>query len=256
MKDLKIHVERAVRPVRASNLRKDRMREELLAHLTQIYQEEVARLANEPEAIAQARRRFGEPAEVTRELQASVPRWEQILYFRLLPDPPFLLLFPPKTAAESVVRWAARWSWPLLVFNSVAILLYLLLTSLVRGQPLPPNVIRFGLAVIVTFSVNLVCFPLFLEVIRRALYPIGGEAASWVRAASDAFLSSLLIVASSFGCLYVLGDGQFSWVEILTVSSSLLVLACLAPLGYLTVAWLWARDVNRYEEWGQLELQE
>ena len=41
MKRLKICVERAVRPVRALDGRKDAMREELLAHLTAIYGEEV-----------------------------------------------------------------------------------------------------------------------------------------------------------------------------------------------------------------------
>jgi hypothetical protein len=256
MKDLKIHVEHTVRPVRASNLRKDRMREELLAHLTQIYQEEFARLGDESEAVAQARRRFGEPAEVTRALQASVPGWERILFTRLLPDPKCLLLFPFASKQESVFRWAARWSGPLLLLVLIAFLTQLFLVPLVRGRPLPLNVMQFGLAVLLGFSVNVYCFPLFLHMIRQALYPKGGGAASWIQAVGCSFLSSLLIVASSFGCLYLLGDGQFSWVEIFTVSSSLLILACLAPLGYLTVAWLWARDANRYEEWGQLELQE
>ena len=40
MKALRIHVERVVRPIRASNRRKDRMREELLAHLVGLFDEE------------------------------------------------------------------------------------------------------------------------------------------------------------------------------------------------------------------------
>jgi hypothetical protein len=68
-----VAVERAVRPVRSSGRRKDRMREELLAHLTASYEEEFARLGDENAARAEAIRRFGEPAALTAELQASVP---------------------------------------------------------------------------------------------------------------------------------------------------------------------------------------
>ena len=79
MKELMIQVERAVRPVQASPARKRRMRQELHAHLTGIFEEEKARGDDEPLALARALQRFGDPAELTRELQASVPlpdRWE------------------------------------------------------------------------------------------------------------------------------------------------------------------------------------
>ena len=59
---LKILVERAVRPVRASSSRKRKMREELLAHVTSVFEEEVARLANEQTALEGTAQRFGNPA--------------------------------------------------------------------------------------------------------------------------------------------------------------------------------------------------
>ena len=43
---LKIIVERAVRPVRASTARKRKMREELLAHVVGVFEEEGARLGD------------------------------------------------------------------------------------------------------------------------------------------------------------------------------------------------------------------
>ena len=43
LKELKIVVEQAVRPVRATMARKRQMREELLAHLTAIFEEEVGK---------------------------------------------------------------------------------------------------------------------------------------------------------------------------------------------------------------------
>jgi hypothetical protein len=79
MKELMVPVERAVRAVHASAARKRRMRQELLAHLTAIFEEERARGGDEQLALAQAVRRFGDPADLTRDLQASVPRLERWL---------------------------------------------------------------------------------------------------------------------------------------------------------------------------------
>lgn len=79
MNELMVHVERAVRAVPASPARKRRMRQELLAHLTNLVEEEKARGADEQEAIARALQRFGDPTELSRDLQASVPRVERWL---------------------------------------------------------------------------------------------------------------------------------------------------------------------------------
>jgi hypothetical protein len=80
VKEFMVHVERAVRPVRAEPARKLKMRRELLAHLTSIYEEEVTRRSNPTAARAEALRRFGDPAALTRELQDSVPALERILH--------------------------------------------------------------------------------------------------------------------------------------------------------------------------------
>jgi ATP-dependent Clp protease ATP-binding subunit ClpC len=70
---LKIIVERAVRPVQASMPRKRQMREELLAHVCGVFEEEAARLGDERVALERVALRFGNPAEVTGQLQESVP---------------------------------------------------------------------------------------------------------------------------------------------------------------------------------------
>lgn len=75
---LKIIVERAVRPVRASIERKRTMREELLAHVSGVYEEELTRLGAERAALAQTTLRFGTPADVTRQLQASIPKRDRL----------------------------------------------------------------------------------------------------------------------------------------------------------------------------------
>ncbi len=82
LKELKVVVERTVRPVRATMARKRKMREELLAHLVSIFEEAARSLGDEQAALTQAKRRFGDPGELTTQLQQAVPRqdrWRSIL---------------------------------------------------------------------------------------------------------------------------------------------------------------------------------
>jgi hypothetical protein len=72
---LKKVVERAVRPVRASEARKLQMRVELLGHLTGLYEEERARLGDDAAAFEAACARFGDPVELSQELDRSVGFW-------------------------------------------------------------------------------------------------------------------------------------------------------------------------------------
>lgn len=77
MINLRKDVERVVRPIRASTWRKNQMREELLAHLEGLLAEEKARRGDDVGAVRRAQARFGEPGQLTTELQATVPRWER-----------------------------------------------------------------------------------------------------------------------------------------------------------------------------------
>lgn len=84
-------VERIVRPVPANVPRKRKMREELLAHLTAIYGEEHARLHNSEAALHAAARRLGEPAELSQQLEQSLPtgeRWAHPLLAIFNGEPP------------------------------------------------------------------------------------------------------------------------------------------------------------------------
>jgi hypothetical protein len=78
---LKIIVERAVRPVRASTGRMRKMREELLAHVVGVFEEESAGLGNDRAALERTALRFGNAAEVTSQLQESVPAGDTIRRF-------------------------------------------------------------------------------------------------------------------------------------------------------------------------------
>lgn len=91
MKELMIHVERIVRPVRA-DWSKLKMRRELLAHLQAAFEQERERGADEATAIAAAKRRLGDPAALTRQLQASVSRLERLAVTPFPGSVPLILL--------------------------------------------------------------------------------------------------------------------------------------------------------------------
>ncbi len=74
-------VERIVRPVKASTPRKRKIREELLAHLSAIYDQELDRLHDPTAALQAAAARLGDSAELANELQKALPFHERFSHF-------------------------------------------------------------------------------------------------------------------------------------------------------------------------------
>jgi hypothetical protein len=101
---LKIIVERAVRPVRASTLRKRKMREELLAHVSGVFEEESAVLEDDRAALERTALRFGNPTAVTNQLQETVSVGDSIMRFW------------EGRPEESTLRGALRLAWVFEVF--------------------------------------------------------------------------------------------------------------------------------------------
>lgn len=75
---LMILVERVVRPLRASTSRKRQIREELLAHVTAIFEEEVEKSGDEAVSLERTSQRLGAPREISGELQGSLSAWNRI----------------------------------------------------------------------------------------------------------------------------------------------------------------------------------
>lgn len=71
--ELRVCVERCVRPIRASNRCKDRMRSELFAHLHGVFEDERLSVETDEAALEKTRQRFGDPANICAELQGTVP---------------------------------------------------------------------------------------------------------------------------------------------------------------------------------------
>ncbi len=105
-------VERVVRPLLASNARKRKIRDELLIHLSATYDEELARHNDPFAALAAAGKRFGSPAELTAELQATVP-WIEQAEARLEP------IFGWR-APETALRWMVRMGFQMGLLMAIA----------------------------------------------------------------------------------------------------------------------------------------
>ncbi len=77
--DLNAHIAGVIETLPASLIRRQQMQEELLAHLCDIYAEELERLQDEQVAADLAKRRFGSLDHLRSELAAAVPWLERLV---------------------------------------------------------------------------------------------------------------------------------------------------------------------------------
>jgi hypothetical protein len=184
---LKIIVERAVRPVRASGARKQQMREELLAHVAGVFDEE-ARLGDELAAVERTALRFGNPAEVTNQLQESLPARDAVRRFW------------EGRPGEPAWRTAIRVAW---VSGTFALLLAaFLLAPLTVGSVggWSREALILSLCAVLTIPAWLSGLVFLTSFMEKALYGPAGR--SWLKVA--------LLVAGSWLCM-LLWFAAWSW---------------------------------------------
>jgi hypothetical protein len=253
MNDFMVVVERAVRPVTAGPKRKMRMREELLAHLTSIHAEELARLGDDAAARAEAIRRFGDPTALTVELQQSVSLTDRI-------DARLNRAFGWRPG-ESATRHSARLAG-LMVLVIVPFLPFSLVAAEVRRPydgtvPTTAMLLRFFGGILVFVPATVFVMAMLYVRIRDSLLGAFGAPRSWRRVVGAAALSLLVlpVVGTAFS-LVSLGDASVMMGE-LTKSSSIVEMA----VGYLFVPlWLvwFARKAGpneiRHVEWASLDI--
>ncbi len=155
MNELKIHVERAVRPVQAALRTKLRMRNELYAHLLEIHEEESAKTSDEQAAIAATINRFGDPESLTAELQQTVSRIE--VYEGRLDG--WIWRRESESYLQHAFRLAVSYSALIPICLFAILLLWLLQESLgLRPNKSPSefvySVTRFGLSMLVYFVIQ------------------------------------------------------------------------------------------------------
>jgi hypothetical protein len=236
---LKVLVERAVRPVRASFARKNRMRQELLAHVGDVFDEEVARDKDEPAALERTARRFGDPAELTGSLQASVPTSDALERFV------DWLWYRP---GEATV-WRALRHGLLVTLGAVLLLGQFLWAVWVRLGGWPPETLVPLTGVVACVF----CFGFtvtFLgEGMRRALY--GPTGPSWVRASLVSLGSAVLYLPFIALALWVQIGSRVRWTDplILLFAMGAAIAFLLFPLAHSL-----SNRLRQHEEWAALPL--
>jgi hypothetical protein len=239
---LKIIVERAVRPVRASTGRKRKMREELLAHVSAVFEEESVRLGNEPTALARTQERFGQAAELTCQLQASVPRLDGVDRFA-----ENLVGYPSR---ESALRRAVRLATVVGAFSFVFLVIAILIQGL-RGQGsewltvarIPSLLAPLWLGFLVFYGT------LLMHGMRQALFGAAGR--SWLRAYLVAAASWIIIPVTTFGaCLALSDDVPTSLWNVLPM----LPYAMLVPVALVVVVYLVDSQCRHVQEWASLQI--
>ncbi len=239
---LKVIVERVVRPVRANLSRKRRMREELLEHLGAIYEEELERIDDEQDALNRAERRFGNPKELSEELRGTVSRWDWVLY--LLDK----LRWEP---GESLLHLAGK--HVILAFASFAYMLPLMfLVIWIRGRLAEIGMILHVVVVMaVMMSAFSFLFILLTDRLERALYGRNSER-SLRRAVLYCLVSLAVFPAFTFLAFWgLLGDLDSSFGHLRIA----LWIAPAAPLLFVVMARQMA-DERQEEEWAKLEINE
>jgi len=226
---LKILVERAVRPVRASTSYKCKVREELLAHVSAVFEQEASSLGEEQAALERAEQRFGNSAELTGQLQESVPasyRWAW-----------FLERFFVGTGV-STLRLALRYALLILFFPGAILLIAYFVQGRMAEWPIP-----------VAFAVLAFVSVLLANALRDALFGPAGR--SWRKAALVSIASWFLIPGVTFAlCLTFSGDVRSSLMDALLLFPAALItpLAMIIPVGVFAVG------ARSQQEWANLPI--
>lgn len=241
LQELKIVVERAVRPVRATVARKRKMREELLAHLVSIFEEE-ARHGDEQAAVERARERFGDVRELSGQIQGTIPRREWFACFTER-----ILLF---RKGESELAHAVRIAvFMFLWFATTLALLPPIL--LLRGRHYEIGWLEFAcLAAGITFAGLFFVMTLLGHGIRQALFP-RTSARSPLTASLYALSSAPLVPVFGFLLAWIAtGDLATGYAHFHYLCWSVVVV----PVVLIAAVWEIVRATKDDNDWARLEI--
>jgi hypothetical protein len=185
-------VERAVRPVRATILWKRKRREEMLAHLTEIYDRERAELNEPAEAVVAAAQRFGDAAELARELDRSVSRAERVGYY--------MERGLAWRAPETVVHYAWRLAVQTVVLLAPTLCAVIGIVAAIAGWSSATRPLLLVFAAILATTPPAVFALTWLHIkLRDAMWGAFGSAQSWRRVGELSLLIGLVGLAFGAG---------------------------------------------------------
>ena len=245
---LMILVERAVRPVRGSISRKRKMREELLGHVTAVFAEESATLGDENAALERTKARFGNPAELTEQMERALPNGERRVWAWET------WAFPPGKsslyfALRNVLLFLPIPLFMLVVF--IPTLLYVHSRGL-SDRSLTDDVLFLLLnsGIAHALMCSLIFFTtLMVHGVRRAIHGPGER--SWLRAGLIAAVAALLTPIVMFVVLLrASGDLVFSFSEFVSTSP----LYAVVPFLLAILTFMDGRWIRFDREWASLPI--
>jgi hypothetical protein len=179
------------------------MREELLAHVVGVFEDEWAKLGDERAAVERTALRFGNPAEVTRQLQESVPARDAVRrYWEGRPG-------------EPAWRTAIRFSWVSGVFALVLAGFVLAVASFTVGSvgAWPREALFQCICAVLTIPAWLSGLVYLTSFMEKALYGPAGR--SWLKVAlvvAGSWLFMLLLLAAWSWPIWSAEWGYFAFV--------------------------------------------
>jgi hypothetical protein len=190
-------IERIVRPVRARTPRKRKMREELLAHLSVIYDQELAKLHTPAAALEAASRRLGDPTELSSELEAALPYYERIGNF--------IERWFAWRAPESIARYA--WRQAVLTFYILALVFPLLAAAVILRYSWIPDtktLVRVLASILIISPPAQFVLCIASLKMRNALWGVFGSRRSMFRVLLYGVLIAFTVMVSFLGFAWVI----------------------------------------------------
>jgi hypothetical protein len=221
-----------VRPVRASTRRKRMMREELLAHVSDIFDQEAARIGDDGAALPRTALRFGRPEEVTDQLQESVPASDG---FRR---------FWEGRPEESPMRTAVRFAWVTGTLSAITFVILMIAVGWVSVWP--REIVIMCLCAVAVLPLCLSMLVFFADWMDKALHGPSGR--SWLKVG--------LIAAGSW-LFMLLWGALLTWPTLLAGRdnlSSVLIVGWLGILSPYVLAQSSHQRRKYHEEWARLEI--
>ncbi|MBN2296649.1 MAG: hypothetical protein JXM70_29745 [Pirellulales bacterium] len=241
-RELMVIVERAVRPVRASVSRKRRMREELLEHLAAVFESEMEQNTDIQAGMERARRRFGDPAKLTEELQQAVPWWDRANYIcdiaRLEPG-------------DSLIHFFARLAVMVMtIFFAVMLALWLVVLPAWIAEGKFGRETLFVATGIWIVGMFFVVFPfIFISVAKRtgrALYGEPGQRSKWL--AVRWILAAMLVFLPLFFWTFAIFINTSGW------GVAAFWFTCFLSLTFSLILLYFSRQSSD-AQWANLELE-
>lgn len=248
--ELMVCVERCVRPIRASNLRKDRMRSELYAHLYGVCEEERSNAESEEAALEKTRQRFGDPANVRDELQNTVPWIERALCVPLDSSNSRWKRRPD----ESAIKYDCRIMLMTAAFSLVGYGAIVVLALVMRGGMRSPRALPGMIAAAVLACAAVPVFVLLNSAKREALRRIGQWKWAGVTSIAVSAVTSVVVLASVLAIMALMN--WTSGVHAIELRNPYVIAGALiaTPLFVEFQGRLSLTDTKRFEQWGCLEI--